>query len=303
MRHRSSLPRESPRRRATDLASAGAMLGSMSPPEPSKPRPTDHGRSKRSALPPVDERLVMPESRFEIIDGKVEHVPPADQAHGSRHSKISALLELYAAATYDVALDMLTRTSTKGDMAPDASVYPAAEDPETGGRQLEELAFEVVSTERLAHAAKKVRALAGRGVRRIFAVDVERRRALEWSRQTDAWEILPTDGVIEDRALALPLPLSALVEAAKADDAVAQALLAKKNPVIEEALRAREKRGALQGRLEGKVASLLAILEGRGLRVSKKAEARIRAATDEATLDRWIQRALRVKSADKLFDD
>ena len=47
---------------------------------------------------------------------------------------------------------MLTRTSEKGDMAPDASVHPAAPDPRTGGRQLEDLAFEVVSTERLSAA-------------------------------------------------------------------------------------------------------------------------------------------------------
>src|SRR4051812_26051938 len=134
--------------------------------------------SRRAALPDVDERLVMPETRYEIIDGKVTYVPPADEAHGTRHSKISAILEAYAADGYDVASDMLTRTSTKGDMAPDASVFPVARDPETGGRQLDELVFEVVSTERLSHAGKKARSLAARGVRRVFAIDVERRRAL-----------------------------------------------------------------------------------------------------------------------------
>src|SRR5690606_30910146 len=138
----------------------------------------------------------------------------------------------YAARGYNVASDMLTRTSAKNDMAPDASVYPAARDPRTGGRQLEELAFEVVSTERLGHAATKARRLAERGVRRVFAIDVERKRALAWSRRTDGWEMLPVGGVIEDPALALPLPIQPLVEAVKADDAVARALLAKKNPVI-----------------------------------------------------------------------
>src|SRR5262245_1384695 len=138
---------------------------------------------RRTALPSVDERLVMPETRYEVIDGKVEYVPPSDEPHGSRHSKVSALLEIYAAKNYDVASDMLTRTSAKGDMAPDASVFPAARDEQTGGRKLEELAFEVLSTERLSHAAKKARSLAARGVRRVFGIDVERRRALEWSRQ------------------------------------------------------------------------------------------------------------------------
>jgi hypothetical protein len=167
------------------------------------------------------------------------------------------------AAGYDAAVDMLTRTSVREDMAPDASVFPAARDPQTGGRQLEELAFEIVSTERLGHAAKKARSLSSRGVRRIFAVDVERRRGLEWSTKTDTWEILSRDAVIEDRTLAAPLPLRALVERVKADDAIAAALLAKKNPVIESALegsaargeargaRRRSRRGARQGTRQG----------------------------------------------------
>jgi hypothetical protein len=245
-------------------------------------------------LPPVDERLVMPDSRFEIVDGKVEYVAPADQPHGSRHSKVSALVEAHAADGYDVASDMLTRTSAMGgDMAPDASVYPAAPDPGTGGRQLEELAFEVVSTERLAHAGKKARALTERGVRRVFAVDVERKRALEWSRETDAWEILASEGAIEDRALAVPLPIRPLVEAAKADDAIAAALIAKKNPVFQaEAARARR---------AGKIDALLRILAARGIAVPAEAEATIRAASDEATLDRWLERAVAVSSAADLF--
>lgn len=275
---------------------------------PVRPRP------KRD-LTPVDERLVMPEGRFEIIDGRVEHVAPADEPHGTRHSKISALLEAYAAPGYEVASDMLTRTSARGDMAPDASVYPAARDPVTGGRQLEELAFEVLSTERLGHAAKKARALAARGVRRVFAVDVERQRALAWSRDTNTWAMLPPDGTIEDPALALPLPIHALVVAAKADDAIAAALIAKKNPVIEEAIRAGEergekagekrgeKRGKKRGLREGKIESILAVLAARGVRVSERVEKLIRKEKDEAEIDQWIRRAGLVKTADELFHD
>lgn len=271
----------------------------------------------------------MPETRFEIIDGKVQHVAPADEPHGTRHSKISALLEAYAAPGYDVASDMLTRTSARGDMAPDASVFPAARDPETGGRQLEEIAFEVVSTERLNHAAKKARALHTRGVRQIFAIDVKRRRALAWSRATDNWSMLAPDGTIEDRCLALPLPIHALVDAAKADDAVAAALIAKKNPVIEEAVRAGEergkrdgeklgeargekrgeergekrgeKRGKKRGLREGKIASVLAVLEARGLRVSDKQEKQIRKEKDDAVVDIWVRRAALVDRTDDLL--
>ena len=250
----------------------------------------------------MDERLAASESRYEIIDGKVSYVAPADEPHGSRHSKISALLEAYAADGYDVASDMLTRTSEKGDMAPDASVFPRARDPQTGGRRLEELAFEVVATERLGHAAKKARALVARGVRRVFAIDVERRRALTWSKGTNTWEILASESTIEDPALALPLPIRALVDAVRTDDAVAAALIARNNPVIFEAVRAGEARGEARGALRGKTEALIAILNARGLKVGKKAAQRLRACEDDAQLDAWPARAATVASVSDLFD-
>jgi hypothetical protein len=263
--------------------------------------PPDRRPTRRSArperrlrvLPDVDERLVMPEMRYEAVGGRVAYVAPSDEAHGSRHSKVSALLEVCAGEDYDVASDMLTRTSRTGDMAPDASVFPRARDPRTGGRQIEELAFEVVSKESLEHAGKKARALVERGVRRVVAIDVGRRRALVWSRETNAWEMLPRDGVIEDQALAVPLPIPALVDAVKADDALAQALIAKKNPVIDTALR-----GA---RLQGKIEALLAVLGARGFRLSKKAEKQIRAEEDEATIEAWLRRSVSCASIEELL--
>ena len=44
------------------------------------------------------------------------------------------------------------------DIAPDVSVYPAGPDPTTGGRQLEQLAFEIVSTQSLRNAGARPRA-------------------------------------------------------------------------------------------------------------------------------------------------
>jgi Uma2 family endonuclease len=262
-------------------------------------------KRRKVPLPAVDERLVMPGTRFEVIDGKVEHVPPADEAHGSRHSKISALLEAHAAAGYDVAVDMLTRTSAKGDMAPDASVFPAARDPETGGRQLEEMAFEIVHTRRLGHAAKKARALSSRGVRRTFALDVDRRQVHVWSRPADRWQMLSNDAVIEDRTLAVPLPVRALVEAVKTDDALAAALLAKNNPVLESALldsRAHGKiEGRIEGKIEGKIDALLALLSIRGIAVTAKDQRKIHATTDEAKVDRWFRRAATAASIEDVF--
>jgi len=230
---------------------------------------------------------VAPESRYEVMDGKVVYVAPADEPHGSRHSKVSALVEAHAALEYDVASDMLTRTSEQDDVAPDVSVFPAEHDPATGRRRIEELAFEVVSTERLGHAGRKAAKLVGRGVRRVFAIDVERQRAFEWSGQVETWSILPDSGRIEDRALAVPLPIEALVRAAKTDDAIARALLAKQNPIIEEELRSRR----AQGKVEGKIEGLLLMLHARRLDPTEGELAVLRDPSRVADIDLWITHA------------
>jgi Uma2 family endonuclease len=266
---------------ATEASSRVVSLRRRAP----RPAPRVAVAPRRPApLPAVDERLVMPETRYEAIDGKIAYVSPSDEPHGTYHSKIAALLEAHVVDAYQVAVDMLTRTSAKNDLAPDASVFAVARDPETGGRRLEELAFEVVSTETLAHAGKKALSLVSRGVRRVFAIDVERRRALEWSRRTNGWEMLAPDGAIADPTLVRPLPLRALVEAMKADDAVAAALLAKKNPVLEEALRAARGEGVLQGKRD----TLIRLLSRARLTLSEGDRARILSCSDGTVLDRWV---------------
>src|SRR5689334_23991645 len=110
---------------------------------------------QRTRLPAVDESLVVPEQGYEVIDGQVLAVSPAEEPHATRHTKLAALLQAHVAEGWRVAVDMLTRTGQLDEFAPDASVYPSARDPVTGGRQLERLAFEIVATERLAHAGLK----------------------------------------------------------------------------------------------------------------------------------------------------
>lgn len=244
-------------------------------------------------LPCVDERLVMPESGYEIIGGQVVVVSPAHEPHGSRHAKLAALLGAHPGSAYNVAIDMLTRTSATDDFAPDASLYPLARDPETGGRQLEALAFEVVSTETLAHAGKKAARLLGRGVRRVFAIDVERLRGLEWSQTTDAWEILASDATIEDRALAVPLPFRELLAVANADDAVARALLAKRNPILVAALQ--------DHMLRGKAESIVSILVARGVPLADLERDTLLATRDAPTLERWLARVATGANADELL--
>lgn len=259
---------------------------------------TSHANSE---LPAVDECLVAPETRYEIDDGKLVFVPPALEPHGNRHSKIAALLEAHVGDDFDVAVDMLTRTSELTNFAPDVSVYPRARDPRTGGRQLEHLAFEIVSTESLGHAADKAAKLATRGVRRLFAIDVERSRAFEWSHELGTWSLLEPKAWIEDPTLAAPLPVDAVVHAVKADDAVANALLAKQNPVLVAAVTESRVEGRAQGRVEGLREALLLVLAQRGLAVEPSHRARILDG-DLAQLERWLQRAVTCSSVAELFD-
>ncbi len=264
----------------------------------SRRRPALPAPPQEERLYDVDERLVMPETRFEAIEGEIVYVVPAEPPHASRHSKVAALLEAHIADGYDVTVDMLTRTSERNDFAPDVSVYATEPDSLTGKRQLEELSFEVVSTQQLSHAGKKAAKLAERGVRRVFAIDVARQRALEWSRATSNWNILANTGTLTDPTLAAPLPISALVHAAKADDAMAAALLAKRNPVLVGALDT----SRAEGKAEGKAEGILSVLEGRGLPVSAEQRRVLRATRDLELLDRWLRRVGTVPTTAALFE-
>jgi Uma2 family endonuclease len=252
-------------------------------------------------LPEIDDRLAPPESRYEVLDGELVYVPPADGPHGTRHSIVSALVEAHAAADFRVASDMLTRTSKIDDVAPDVSVFPRAPHPVTGRRQLEQLAFEVVSTQSLSYAGRKASKLAGRGVRRVFAIDIARGRALEWSRALQTWAVLDAGGWIEDAALGAPLPIHALIHAASADDVMAQALLTKGNPVLEAAIARDRSEGRTQGRAEGRAEALLLILDQRGLSIGSADRARILSERDTSRVERWISRALTCTDLVDLF--
>jgi hypothetical protein len=244
-----------------------------------------------SELPEVDERLAVPGTQYEIEDGREVYVAPADEPHGASHSKLAGLVDAHRAGGYATAIDMLTRTSRIDDIAPDVSVYPAARNPRTGGRQLEELAFEIASTETLAHAGRKAAKLVARGVRRVFALDVERKRALEWSKEMGQWAILDRRAQIEDPALAVPIPIEALLDAARADDAIARALRVKRHPefVAEHAEGRAE--GRTEGRAEGRAEALLIVLAERGLELTEDERRRIQKERDLGRLERWLAAA------------
>jgi Uma2 family endonuclease len=112
-----------------------------------------------SDWPELDDRLVEPETPYEMLDGELICVSPADEP-GELHVQIAALVEAHTGLEFEVACDLLTRTSKVDDIAPDVSVYPSARHPETGRRQLEQLTFEIVSTQSLGYVRRKAEKLA-----------------------------------------------------------------------------------------------------------------------------------------------
>jgi Uma2 family endonuclease len=292
-------------------------------------------------LPDIDDRLVEPGTRYEMLDGELVYVAPADDPHAERQSQLCALIEVHTGPEFKVAADLLTRTSKVDDFAPDVSVYLAARDPVSRRRQLAQLAFEVVSTQTLSNAGRKAAKLAARGVRRVFAIDVERSRALEWSAALGGWSLLHSSGDLADPALRVPLPIESLIHSAQVDDAVARALLAKNNAVlavnraegIEEGLArgiaeglargkaegiaeglARGKaegiaegiaeglaQGEVAGEVKGRAKAVVDLLAVRGIAVDPDMRERILAERDPARLHRWFARAVTCVSSAELL--
>ena len=248
-------------------------------------------------VPDIDDRLVAEECPYEIYDGVLVPVAPAGPLHAECHVDVGTLLKIHVRSGFTVACEKLIRTDETSDIAPDVTVYPRDPDPQTGGRQIEQLAFEVCVSETLGHAARKAAKLIRRGVRRVFAIDVKRERVFEWSRELGAWQLLERDSLLEDQVLATPLPVRTLLEGAKIDDAVQQALILKGNRVF----RAAMEECQAAGRLEGQAKMLITILTQRGLSLDDDARARILGERDLEQLGRWAMRALSCNTVNELL--
>jgi hypothetical protein len=231
----------------------------MTPRSPSQPALLAPGISSHGAyapgrhdrLPAVDDRIVAPESRAEIIDNHVYRTMGANQPHGVQHFDAAGLFSGVLADGYSGAIDMLTRTDESTDTAPDISVFPSAPDPSTGGRQLEEIALEVLDTEQLSHATRKTEKYAERGVRRIFALRVTNRMVYEWNHEHGDWVELGVDALITDRCFLAPFPPAAFLDRLLARETIAQSLFAHPNRVVKEVLAKTRDEGVKLGRDEG----------------------------------------------------
>jgi len=245
-------------------------------------------------FPRLDDHLVVPEvTRDEVIKGRRVVAHPALPAHGDEHSEIDFVVRGLVAPGYQVSTDLLTRLGRESDFASDSSIRKKGDDPATGSRYLEEVAFEVVSTPGERDVTEKAEEMYARGVRRIFAVFVKGpRRVCEWSPESRRWTLLDAGARIEDPCLVTPLAVSALLDAALADNAVVEALKAKRNPEILKLEAAAEARGTAE--------AILKVLEARGIAVSQAQGEEILRCSDLARLSRWVARASLATSADEV---
>jgi hypothetical protein len=254
------------------------------------------------SFPAVDDHLVEPEvTRDEIINGRRVVAMPAEKPHADKHVDLAYVLRAHVAPGYQASVDLITRHAVDSDFATDACVYKEGIDPETGKRYLEEVAFEVVSTQNEKVVTEKAVVMHRRGVRRIFGVWVKRRqRVCEWSAESRSWLPLDAGSHIEDPCLVAPLPVAALLDAAVADNDVVEALAAKGNPALRQREEAAEQRGEVRGEARGAAASVIAVLEARGIAVSSTQREEILTCSDIDRSKRRLRRAALASSAEEV---
>lgn len=248
----------------------------------------------RGDFPRVDDHLVQPEvTRDEIVGGRKVVAFPAERPHATQNTRLDYVLQAHVAPGFEAATDLLTRHDNDSDFATDACIYKEGIDPETGARYLEELAFEIISEQNQGLANQKAMRMQRRGVRRIFSIWVKgSKRVCEWSPESQGWSLLDPKSSIQDPCLIKPLSVGSLLDAAAADNAVAEALVAKGNPVL------REREAA--ARAGEKADAILQVLEVRGIAVNLSQREEILACTDLDRLNRWLRRAASASSTDEV---
>jgi hypothetical protein len=202
--------------------------------------------------PYVDDRLVEPETREELVRGRRVHALPAKAEHADPHSLLDRVIGSHADKGFVTSADLLTHAGPASDFATDVCVRRDGTDPRTGDRYLEELAFEVVHTQSRRSMTTRAKDLTKCGVRRVFAFFVKTGEVCEWSPPKRRWLPLDLDGSISDPLLVRPIPVRALLDAAEADDAVVRAMDAKHNPELVRIRKRTYAKGHAKGRLKGR---------------------------------------------------
>jgi hypothetical protein len=214
-------------------------------------------------MPGVDDRLAIPETGEEYIDGVRYEVMAGEAAHADPQCQLAYVVRACVAKGWIASTELLTRADGGSDFATDVCVRRKGTDPRTGHRHLEELSFEVANTQTLNELGVRAKKLEARGVRRLFAVMVQEEEIQEWHPQ-GGWKVLSVRSEIRDQAFHKPLRVRAILDAAEADRLVFEALVAKKEPHLMKTLEDREAKGREEGREEtfrGNIKDLCGVLD------------------------------------------
>lgn len=265
----------------------------------------DGGRPRapgKDDFPRVDDHVVEPETRQEMVRGERIQAQPARAPHGDRHFRLDYVLGAHVREGYVGSTDLLTRVLHGSDFASDTCIRREGEDPATGQRFLEEVAFEIVYAQPLKKATERAEDWCRRGVRRVFGVFVKKGTVEEFLPGPGTWRPLAPGEVIDDPCLVRPLGVQALLGATSVDDEVARALEAKDNAAI---LAMKAESEALAGRRAARrelAEAVLSVLAARGIEASPRARTAFLGSEDLPQLRRWLVRAVTVTRADELID-
>jgi hypothetical protein len=127
--------------------------------------------------------------------------------------------------------------------------------------------------------------------------------ALIWAHLAEGYECAS----IEDLCFVRPLPVRSQLDAADLDQVLVAALVARESPALMK-LRAQAfeegyEKGFAKGLRKGLRRTLFQLLHALNLHVDEAAKSRIEACEDEAQLERWANRALKVRTIDELFEE
>ncbi len=213
--------------------------------EPSPPRNLRAPEPSTSLR--VDDSIVRPETREEMVRGRMIQALPAHAPHADQHQMLGVVTEGCIAPGYVASTDLLTRAGPGSDFATDTSVRREGIDPRTGTRYLEELAFEIVNEQSRRDITERAEDLSARGVRRIVAIFVKRGEVCEWSPERNDWIVLDPTGVLEDPVLAEPLPVRAMLDRTEATRAAIRGFHTKGHPEMRAIESHAEQKGLAKG--------------------------------------------------------
>lgn len=214
---------------------------------------TKTAKPLEKSFPRIDDHLIKPEvSQFELIRGREVDVSGSDPPHADAQSRLSFLILAHVVGGFIVASELLTRMAEKSNFATDVCIRKDGIDPETNTRYLEEIAFEIVNTQRKRNVTEKADDMAIRGVRRVFAVFLKAGEVAEWSAEQRKFIPLEKDALIHDPVFVRPVPVQAILDQTFGEDEAAQALITKRNHAIVKHERDVEKKGRKEGLAEGR---------------------------------------------------